>query len=428
MKPFHAILLGLFVALAIGSVSILAGFTGRGAQSVGSVAIWGPLPESIVGTQIQEIKFTRTDFSGVTYTQMNPNTFIPELIEAIAANRGPDLVVFPAAYLVKHGDKLQEMPYSVMSQRAFKDTFIEGGEIFLNETGIAGLPYVVDPLVLYWNRTLFTAAGIANPPRYWDEIASAAAKLTKADKNGTLVESAIALGSWDNVSYAKGIVLSILRELGDQVVAREGDLIVNVFGGLGRDSVSPAVSALRFYTEFANPTKPAYSWNRSQPPSHDAFLAGRLALYIGRTSELFSLRQANPNLNFDIAPLPEARGAGKYTEADIYALAVPRGSRNLSGAIVAAHAMTGAPGQTILVEKTRVPSVRRDLLVVSPDNPYSEIFREAALSAFAFLDPDPAGTEAMFKRAVDSISSGKFQVSEAVGAAEEELKAILGIK
>ena len=115
MKPFHAILLGLFVALAIGSVSILAGFTGRGAQSVGSVAIWGPLPESIVGTQIQEIKFTRTDFSGVTYTQMNPNTFIPELIEAIAANRGPDLVVFPAAYLVKHGDKLQEMPYSVMS-------------------------------------------------------------------------------------------------------------------------------------------------------------------------------------------------------------------------------------------------------------------------------------------------------------------------
>ncbi len=90
--------------------------------------------------------------------------------------------------------------------------------------------------------------------------------------------------------------------------------------------------------------------------------------------------------------------------------------------------MTGAPGQTILVEKTRVPSVRRDLLVVSPDNPYSEIFREAALSAFAFLDPDPAGTEAMFKRAVDSISSGKFQVSEAVGAAEEELKAILGIK
>jgi ABC-type glycerol-3-phosphate transport system substrate-binding protein len=428
MKPFHATLLGIFVALAIGSVAILAGFTNEGEQSVGAVVIWGSLPDSVVQGQLDEVRYLRNDFSDVSYVRVSIERFMPALIEAIAANRGPDLVVFPASFLVLHGDKLQDIPYSTMSQRTFKDTFIEGGEIFLGDTSFKGFPFVVDPLVLYWNRTIFTAAGVANPPKYWDEVASLAIKLTKADKNGTLIQSAIALGSWDNVSNAKGIILSILRELGDRVVVRQGAGFANAFGSLAQNSVSPAVSAFRFYTEFANPAKPAYSWNRSQPSSHDAFLAGRLALYVGRASELYQLREANPNLNFDIAPLPEARGAGKFTESDLYALAIPRGSKNPSGALFAAEALSGAPAQKVLAQKSRIPSVRRDLLVVSPDDPYSEIFRTAALSAFAFLDPDPAKTEALFQRAVENISSGKLEISEAVAGAGQELKAILKVQ
>ncbi|MEK9176880.1 MAG: extracellular solute-binding protein, partial [Patescibacteria group bacterium] len=405
MKPFHAVLLGIFVVMAIGAVLVLSSFTGRDERTVGTVVVWGPVPDSIVGTQISELKYLRGDLTSVSYRSFEPSTFMATLVEAIAANRGPDLVVFPASYLVKHGDKLQPLPYSVMSQRTFRDTFIEAGEVFLGESSFTGFPYIVDPLVLYWNRTLFTEAGIANPPRYWDEVTTLAPKLAKADKNGTLTQSAIALGSWDNVGHAKAIILSLMRELGDPVVARgEGGRPVIAPVSLAQESTSPAYSAFRFYTEFANPTKPAYSWNRSQPSSRDAFLAGRLALYVGRASELYGIREANPNLNFDITSLPEARGAGKYTESELHALAVPRGSSNPQGALVIAGALTDARAQELVVKFSRLPSVRRDLLVVSPEDPYSEVFRTAALSAFAFFDPDPAGTEDIFRRAVENIS------------------------
>jgi ABC-type glycerol-3-phosphate transport system substrate-binding protein len=427
MKPFNLIFLVVFLLLAGVGVLIFATFQGKGTEAIGTVSIWGPLPASMVRNQLESLRLSRKDFEHVTYTEVAPESFIPKLVEAIAASRGPDLVIFPAAYLSQHSDKLQDIPYSMIGRRDFQDTFIEAGEIFLTDNGFKGFPYIVDPLVLYWNRTLFTDAGIAAPPRYWDEVTDLNSKLTKADKNGSLTQSTVALGSWDNVLYAKGILLSLLRELGNPVVV-QGSETVSILSSTNAGQVSPAQSAFRFYTQFSDPTKPSYSWNRSQPSSRSAFLAGRLAMYIGAASELFSLREANPNLNFDIAPLPSARGAGSATSAELYALSVPRGSQNPKGAALAAFVMSGTDGQRILGQVARLPSVRRELLVVSPADPYGEIFRTAALSAFAFFDPDPAGSEAVFKRAVENISSGKLTVADAVNSADSELRALITVR
>lgn len=428
MKLFNAVIIVVFVMLGLVALGVVATFSGRGGDSVGAVEVWGPLPDDVVGEHINEIGVSRTGFDTVRYTALPADTFIPSLVEAIAANRGPDLVIFPAEYLYLHSDKLVTIPFSSISRRQFQDTYIEAGEILLNAEGIRGIPYLVDPLVLYWNRTLFSAASIARPPRYWDEVSENARLLTRANEAGSLTQSAIALGEWDNVNHAKEILLSLLRQLGNAAVAYGEKGIDVTFSSHTAGSVSSAESVLRYYTEFSNPVKQVYSWNRSQPDSRDAFLEGTVAMYIGFASELRSIREANPNLNFDVASLPTARGGSPSVASRMYIVAVPRGARNTDGAFSAAVVLSSSEAQTLLREQTGLPSVRRDLLTVSPDDPYAVIFRDAALNAFVFLDPDPLQTDGIFARAVGNIASGKLRVHESVVSANGELRALIKVR
>jgi ABC-type glycerol-3-phosphate transport system substrate-binding protein len=42
--------------------------------------------------------------------------------------------------------------------------------------------------------------------------------------------------------------------------------------------------------------------------SKSLFLSGSLATYFGFASEYYDLKNKNPNLDFDVAPLPQAKG------------------------------------------------------------------------------------------------------------------------
>ncbi|MBI3573766.1 extracellular solute-binding protein [Candidatus Kaiserbacteria bacterium] len=429
MKTFPTIVTGIFVALALGAVIIFATYSSSSQNTIGAITIWGTLPHSVFDELLGELGKGNNDYTAVTYEVVPEVELVPRLVEAIASGKGPDLVVFPAKNLLSQADKLQPISYSSIPRRDFQNTFIQSGETFLRPSGIIGLPFTVDPLVMYWNRAIFDKAGIANPPTYWDEISAFTPKLTKADKDATLIESTVAFGTWSNVTNAKEILLSLLNQLGDPVVAlNDKGVYQSVLSQGNGGPTSPADSALRFYTDFSDPVKPAYSWNRSQPSSHDAFIAGTLAIYFGFASELSGLRAANPNLNFDVAQLPVVRGGGQGAYANVLALSIPRGAANPSGALLVAESLTSLASQEILSGITRLPSVRRD---VSPSNradPYSVVFRNAALNSFAFLDPDPSPSDAIFARMVDKVSSGKLQVSEATQAADQELSALLGVQ
>ncbi|MES2135010.1 MAG: extracellular solute-binding protein [Patescibacteria group bacterium] len=428
MKLFHVIVLGIFLALAVGAVIIFATFTSLNKNSVGSVSIWGSIPQATFDTLLVSIKEGNTTYDGVSYRSIPEGELIPALVEAIAAGQGPDLVVFPAENLISQSDKLTTIPYSNISRRDFQNTFIQAGEVFLVESGLKAIPFSVDPLVMYWNRTLFANAGIAQPPRFWDELSDMATRLTKAQDNGTLTQNAVALGTWDNVDHAKAIFLTLAYQLGNSVVVRSGQgLYVSVMKDTAGGSGVPSVdSALRFYTDFADPVKPIYSWNRSQPESRSAFLGEKLGVYFGSASELVGIREANPNLNFDVAPVPTIRGNNGGVAAELTGLAIPRGSRNPGGALLIAELLTSPDLQASLLSLMSLPSVRRDSVGTSPNDPYGTMFENAALLSFAFLDPDPTATDSIFKRMVEGVSSGKLQVSEATGGANDELQALLG--
>lgn len=431
MNIFKGVVIGIFAVLAIFAVIIFATIsTGGRDASIGEVVVWGTLPEGVVNEVINTVSRSEQGMRDVSYRSFPESTFASTLVEAIASGRGPDLVLMPTSFVLGDAEKLITISYSSYPRRTFQDSFIEAGEVLLVPEGILGLPFSIDPFVLFWNRTLLSGAGIPRAPRYWDEITDIAPRLSRASQAGTLTQSAIALGEWGNVRNAKEIFLSLVFGLGNRVIVRDssGAYIPVFTDRMGVSASSPAESALRYFTDFADPVKTVYSWNRSRPNSFDAFTSGALALYLGPASDTALIRAANPNLNFDITQYPEVRGGALATPARMHVLSVPRGSRNPVGALRAASVLSSVDAQRILVEETGLPSVRRDVLSVSPENPYESIFRNSALNAFIFLDPNPTETDAIFRRTIEAVTSGRLRIPEAVRSGQEELQALLQVR
>lgn len=428
MSLFQTVVLGVFIVFGLGALLLFATFSQTQSARVGEVLIWGTLSAQEMQPVLEVLQGETDEYAGVEYQPMSESDFIPKLVAAIAAGRGPDLVLFPTAYLLSQGDKLLTIPYSEYSRREFQDTYLDAGEVLLTDDGLLGVPFTVDPLVLYWNRTFFAEAGLAQAPKYWDEVSTQAEALSKSDTGGTLTRSAIAMGTWGNVTHAKALMVSLIRQLGNPIVAKTDNGYTSVLKDAGSGQQPAAISALRFYTDFADPVKTVYSWNSSQPESLNAFVSGRLALYVGRTSELFPIRTANPNLNFDVALLPTIRGGAQASEANMLSLSIPRGSRNTDGAILVIRALTTPDIDVALQGSLKTPSIRRDQTQVSSDSTFMPVFRQSALSSFVFLDPDPANSDSVFRRMVERVGSGESAISQSILEASSELGALFRLQ
>ena len=324
-------------------------------------------------------------------------------------------------------NKLFLIPYASYNERTFKNTFIQEGEDFLTPTGVYGVPFVIDPLVMYWNRDLFNTAGIAEPPQYWDQFLTLPQQLSKVDASGNVTQSAVALGEWTNVMNAKAILSNLMLQAGTPDVDTSGVTPQSaLLDNLGNNAVSPAESSVDFYTQFADPTSPTYSWNRSLDDSQTVFLSGNLGVYFGFASELADIREKNPNLNFDVTAMPQARQATTDTVfGKIYALSIVKQSKNVNAAFQVIAALTTADSITKLDAVTDLPPVRRDLLTTVPTDPYQAIFYQSALIAKGWLDPSAQGTDSAFEDMIESITGGQAQTDEALSTANDKINALI---
>ena len=131
MKTFNIVVLGVFIFLAVAGVLVFSGFGGFGRNSnqIGRVVVWGTLQSPIMESLFTSIRDERDDFSGVSYVEKDPRTYDRDLVEAIAAGKGPDLFLLEQDHILSLQDKVLRIPYANFSERAFKDSFIEEGEL-----------------------------------------------------------------------------------------------------------------------------------------------------------------------------------------------------------------------------------------------------------------------------------------------------------
>lgn len=427
MSRFQLIFTALLIILGIAGILMFALSKSQGGQGAVPVVMWGTIDRSLMAGFIGDAMFENQATVNVTYVQKPYASLETELVNALASGKGPDMVLLPQEFLLSQLDKFYVIPFDTLPQRTFKDAFVPEGELFLEPNGVIGLPFSVDPMVMYWNRTVFTEAGIAKPPTAWTQFFDLASKLVKRDASGNVSQAFVAFGEVRNVSHATDMLSLLAIQAGSPIVKR--DQQGRLASALADQAVSargtvPAEQALSFFTEFSNPTKPAYSWNRSLPNDRAAFVAGRLAVYFGYASELSAIRDANPNLDFDIAPVPQAEGK-KATFGRMHAIVILKSSPNVASAFTAAATLTSSPLQQKWVTLSGFPPVRRELVGKVPGDAYKEVINQSALISQGWLEPDPKATDGIFQRMVEGVTSGKLRASEAVFQASQEIDNIL---
>ncbi len=418
LRPFEIALIGIFAAAAIGSLIFVSVYKGGAKDAIRpygeKVTIWGTLNGYRFNDVFSEIRTSDKEFSVVEYIQKDPNTFDAELVDAIAEGVPPDLIVLPHERLAFFRTKLMPISYATVSERFYRDTYVDGAEIFMRSEGIYGIPFAVDPLVLYWNRDMFASNGLATPPRTWEQLTDEAVKsLTKKDIEFNISESAVSLGEYSNISYPKKILSMLFLQAGSSLVTETGGKYEVTMNDKTASGLPPGDAVLSFYTQFANPTNDNYSWNRSLRGDRLMFLAGELGMYFAPGSEFEGLRQANPNLNFDVASVPQGSGATTLRNyGDFYAFAIPRASKNQTGAYAVAQILGSETNARMLTELLGIAPVHRTLLGNSSSNPFRAIIFNSALIARGWLDPNPSASDEVFKSMVQDVTSGRARISD----------------
>lgn len=324
----------------------------------------------------------------------------------------------------KYSNKIYTIPYQSFPVNTFKNSFVGAGEVFLTSKGVLAFPLTVDPLMMYYNRSVLDANGIAYPPVYWDEFFNLVPLLTKKDDRGFITKSTVAMGQFSNVLHAKDLLSALFMQTGNLIVTEKEGFFTSV---LNENTEKYKLdSILEFYTNFADPLKDVYSWNKSFSNSRDVFSKEDLVFYFGYASELQSLVNKNPNQNFLVTSIPQIRNSNfKLTSAHTMGVAISSFSKNFNTAFTAAGLMANSDFASKLATSLGITPARRDLLKIKPNDAYLPTFYTSAFFAKSWLDPSPKDTDNIFKNMIEKVLSNSMTTTNAINDVSSKLSLLL---
>lgn len=190
-----------------------------------------------------------------------------------------------------------------------------------------GLPKDFNTLALFYNKDMFKAAGINEPPKTWDELRADAQKLTKNGVKGLVLSSDLARFE------------AFINQNGGSVY-KDGKVTLNL---------SENAQALDFYTGLITKDKVADTpQNLGGGWNGDAFAAKKAAMAIEGGWMIPFLKDKAPDLNYGIAELPA--GKQKSTMAFTVAYVMNKNSKYKDEAFKLIEFLTSKEGQQFVVD------------------------------------------------------------------------------
>ena len=269
-NKFKLIFTGVFVFFIIAGLLAFSMFrSSNTASNQPTINIWGTVDQTIFDNFISKYNQDNGAELKLAYTEHDISTIDNDLIEAIATGKGPDVILIPQELMDRYSDKVTFITTSI-TQRTFLNTYIPEAQLYIQPQGIFAVPFFVDPLVMYWNKDLFTNAAIATPPTTWSQFPLLAGKLNVIDQNGNITQSVASFGEYGNVDNAKALLSTLIMQAGSPIVSPDSSTNSFVSALYQKSATSitvPADSALTFFTDYSNPKESVYSWNSSLPSS-----------------------------------------------------------------------------------------------------------------------------------------------------------------
>ena len=388
------------------------------------ITVWGVFDDADVMQPLLDTFAKASKRSRVTveYKKISPPDQYEEILRtALAEGRGPDVFVIHASWVPRWLGTMLPAPQDIVPVRAVREEFVDTVAADLTSGGrVVALPLFVDSLALYLNKDILNASGIARPPRTWNEVYEVVRKTTKFNDRepGQIDQHGITLGAGRNVNRAADLVSALLLQNGVTLYDTEGAI---AFGDNER-----AQQALRFLTDFANPSKDVYAWQLTSDYSLDAFAEGEAAMMVNYSYHRPTIRAKNPRLNFTVAPLPQLDGTppnARSTYAGYWAFGVSRQTPNPQAAWEFIRFLTNQDTAREYLKRSGYPPARRDLVEALRNDPDIGVFAEQALTARTWQQPDNRVVDRVFVEALDAVVAGRDTVEGALRRAAEQIQA-----
>lgn len=432
LNIFQIAMIVIFLVIGILGIAFFAtGKSGIGGSTY-KATIWGVLPKANIDEGLEPFRIKGQDPS-FTYIEYPEEGFEQVLLKAIAEGTGPDAIIFPDYMFYSQVNRLLTIPNETVTAESYRNTYLDIANIFSVQGGVKAFPLLIDPLVMYYNIDILKSENVLIPPKDWTEFANLNDRIVRKKDNGIIDRSYTALGEYDNVDHAKKILFSLLSQVGVNMSFYDFDMNSYVSGLTkskiqnqnGESASKLTRDVLLYYTEFANPTKPSYTWNKSFKSSRESFLAGDLAVYFGPGSEVEYIKTRNPNLNFAIAQIPQAYQNNKVTYGKIYALGFLITSKDPNSTYQNAMSFFNTYDlNQSLSNSIGLASARRDVLSTSKaakTNADIAVINSSAIFAKTWMDPDARTTDDILQTMINSIVSGSQNITDAISDAGDRL-------
>lgn len=289
------------------------------------------------------------------YEELNPNINIEyikkdyseyeeETLDALAAGKGPDIWSIRNDWVYRHYDKLQPMTEGLLKKsesdnrtnvEIYGDTFADiASKDNIIDNVVYGIPYSIDTLALYYNKSHFTEAQskfytegdtdngdlFLYPPNNWENLLKISKILTQKNEKGEIIRSGSALGTAKNVSNSTDILSVLMLQNGTKMTSADNKTATFNLP-ITKESGEPSyvgTNALSFYTSFSNSEKENYSWNTNMKDSIKAFEEGKTSMMINYGYVRKTLAQEAPTLSYAVGPLPQISGASEAVDYASY--------------------------------------------------------------------------------------------------------------
>lgn len=428
LRPFELALVIIFAVSGAIALAVVAGYNGGGGSNsdgpvIGAVQIWGTLPEEAVVSVIDKYKETGDAFKDVMYDYVPPGDFNSRLINALADGRGPDIILTSHELLVETRGRIAPYTYEQLPPPDIRSRYVDGAQIYGLSDGFYALPVAVDPLVLYWNRDILATDGYLLAPRTWEELINIQfPDLIERDFDRTIERGVVAMGEYANVQHAFGLVSMLLVQAGTQgVVESGGRYEIRLRESVG--SGDPLRTVADFYTRFSKPSNSLYSWNRSFASDRAEFVGENLSFYFAPLSEASTIQRLNPNLNFDIAEVPQGETAtNRRTYGEFYGLSILRSTDNVSGSYaVMAELGSTATADQIAINAGMSPAARSSVAQGS-NTTFGRVGYQSAAISYGWLNPNRSGADTIFATMMSDINENRRSVTSAASDAVGRLE------
>ncbi|MBD3282263.1 MAG: extracellular solute-binding protein [Candidatus Portnoybacteria bacterium] len=364
----------------------------------------------------------------IEFKEKSFETYEEELINAFAADRGPDIWMMHNTWLAKHQDKIKKMPSDLMSLAQLRQRFVDIIEFDMVRDGdIYGLPLYVDTLALFYNKDLLNSAGISSPPKTWKEVVEYIPLLVKKNRYGDIEQAGAALGTAENINRSVDVLYLLMLQNGTNMVDKERKSVdFDKSISLDGETYYPGRDSLRFYADFSDPSNRVYTWNRQMPYSVDAFVEGDAAIMFNYSHHISTIREKAPYLNFSVSSMPQIENSKfDINYGNYWAYTVSKKTKAYNEAWKFILYLTQERNAKRYLENSGRPTAHRSLVDWQKEDLDLSVFAKQSLSARSWYQADSEEIENIFIETIKDIVLGRSTVAVAIKKAADKVTLLL---